>query len=114
MGVMVSYYGGGPDWAMIGARRRAEHEASSARSDAGRWRERAEALAALVYEMADRTSPAHTAGDCPCRSCWEGRVAQVFGTGAPHPHGPAPGNDPFWNLVNKVSREADERRRRKA
>lgn len=108
----MSYYGGGPDWAMIGAKRRAEQEASSARSDAGQWRARAEALTARGYEMADRTCPTHSAGDCQCRRCWEQRVSELFGPGAAGRAtagaGPA---DSFWNLVNKVSREAEERRR---
>ncbi|MGA5559221.1 hypothetical protein [Streptomyces lavendulocolor] len=108
----MSYYGGGPDWAMIGAKRRAEEQASRAYSDARQWRERAEALAALVYETADRTHPAHTAGDCQCRGCWERRVAQLFGVGAV-PRSASRGGqaDAFWNLVNKVSREAEERRK---
>ncbi len=108
----MSYYGGGPDWAMIGAKRRAEQDASSARSDAGKWRARAEALAARVYEMADRTCPTHVTGDCQCRRCWERRVSELFGQGVAG--GTAAGArpaDPFWNLVNKVSREAEERRK---
>lgn len=109
----MSYGGGGPDWAMIGAKRRAERDASSARSDAGQWRARAEALATHIYETADRICPTHIAGDCQCRRCWEHRVAKIFGMGAAGRPGPTTGagpTDPFWNLINKISREAEERR----
>lgn len=111
----MSYYGGGgPDWAMIGARRRAEREASAARSGEARWRKRAEALASLVCETADRVCPTHTAGDCQCRKCWESRIGRIFDVGAVPWPGSAAGAGqagPFWDLVNKISREAEERRR---
>lgn len=111
----MSYYGGGgPDWPMIGAMRRAEREASAARSDTARWRERAEELAVLVYEMADRTCPVHTEGDCQCRKCWESRVGRIFGASAvPRPGANAGAGQArqFWDLVNKISREAEARRR---
>ncbi|MFJ9216332.1 hypothetical protein ACIRJL_09375 [Streptomyces sp. NPDC102383] len=108
----MSYYGDGPNWAMIGAKRRAEREASSAHASAGRWKQRAEDLATLVYATAERTCPTHTAGDCQCRACWERRVAAVFGTGMGSGPGRASGADPaaaFWDLVNKVNREAKGR-----
>ncbi len=110
----MSYYGGGPDWAMIGAKRRAEREASAARSDAGQWKSRAEALAFLVYETADRVCPVHTVGECQCRRCWERRVGDIFGTGRAGRSGTAANAESagsFWDLVNKIAREAEERRR---
>ncbi|AUA07963.1 hypothetical protein GTZ89_44515 [Streptomyces sp. SID8382] len=109
----MNYYGGGPDWAMIGARRRAEREASAARSQAGSWKARAEALAALVYETADRRCPTHTGGDCQCRGCWERRVGEIFGTRPRAEARPSPDAGPhagFWDLVNKISQEAEKRR----
>lgn len=109
----MSYYGAGPDWAMIGAKRRAEQQASDARASAGLWQKRAEALATLVCATAERTSPVHTAGDCQCRTCWEGRIAEVFGTDVRRGPRPAPGGaDPaaaYWDLVNKINRQAKER-----
>lgn len=111
----MSYYGDGPNWAMIGAKRRAEREASNARASAGHWQQRAEDLAALVYATAERTCPTHIVGDCQCRACWERRVAEVFGTGVGSGPGPTSGAEPaaaFWDLVNKVNREAKERGKR--
>ncbi|MFD5123634.1 hypothetical protein [Streptomyces sp. NPDC058385] len=108
----MSYYSDGPNWAMIGAKRRAEREASAAQASAGQWKQRAEALAALIYTTAERTCPAHTVGDCQCRACWERRVAEIFGTGVRSGPRPASGTDPaaaFWDLVNKVNREAKGR-----
>ena len=103
------YGSGGPDWKMIGAMRRAERQASAARSDTGVWRERAEALASLIYETADRVCPSHTAGACQCRRCWERRVDEIFSTDGARE--PGPKMDPFWSLINKISCEAEERRK---
>lgn len=108
----VSYHGDGPDWAMIGAKRRAEREANEAQSHPSLWRRRAETLAALVFETADQVCPSHRAGQCQCRRCWEQRVADIFGTSATDTARatPAGSADPFWILINKISREAAERR----
>ncbi len=80
----MSYgYSGGPNWPMIQAKRRAEQEASSARSEisanrasAERWKAAFEALSGHVRTAAGRSGMAHREGDrCGCPACWEKVIA---------------------------------------
>ncbi|MEV5513874.1 hypothetical protein AB0L50_13235 [Streptomyces flaveolus] len=82
----MSYgYGGGPDWPMIQARRRAEREADSTRGEAaghraaaGRWEAAFEALAGQVRKAVGRTGAEHRdSGQCGCSSCWEALIDRL-------------------------------------
>ncbi|MFE9046214.1 hypothetical protein ACFYOG_35675 [Streptomyces sp. NPDC007818] len=80
----MSYgYGGGPNWPMIQARRRAEEDAARARSaaaagraTAGRWQEAFETLAGAVRAAAERGGAEHREGGrCGCVACWDAVIA---------------------------------------
>ncbi|WCN05136.1 hypothetical protein [Streptomyces sp. M92] len=82
----MSYgYGGGPDWPMIQARRRAEQEANSARGEAvghraaaGRWEAAFETLADQVRKAVERIGAEHRdGGQCGCPSCWEALIDRL-------------------------------------
>lgn len=82
----MSYgYGGGPNWPMIQARRRAEQEASSARGQAAghkatadRWKTAFEALASQVRAAVGQTGAEHRdGGRCGCSSCWDALIARL-------------------------------------
>lgn len=78
-------YGGGPDWPMIQARRRAEQEANSARAEtaghrasADRWEAAFEALARRIRSAVGRTGTEHReGGQCGCASCWDPLIARL-------------------------------------
>ncbi|MET8014851.1 hypothetical protein ABZU86_34830 [Streptomyces sp. NPDC005271] len=82
----MSYgYGGGPDWPMIQARRRAEQEASSARREVAahrastaRWKTAFEALADQVRAAVGRADVEHGPdSQCSCPSCWEAVITRL-------------------------------------
>ncbi|WP_432057937.1 hypothetical protein [Streptomyces sp. bgisy022] len=82
----MSYgYGGGPDWPMIQARRRAEEAARSAagqavahQASADRWKAAFEALAGQVQAAVGRSGAEHRdGGRCGCPSCWEALITRL-------------------------------------
>lgn len=112
----MSYgYGGGPNWPMIQARRRAESAANSARAEsaaqrasAQSWKTAFESLADKVRAAVVRADAEHrTEGACGCPSCWEQvitRLAQQAGNGA----GPVGGAGPGFDLGDLFGRRTGQ------
>ncbi|ADI03123.1 hypothetical protein SBI_00002 [Streptomyces bingchenggensis BCW-1] len=84
----MSYeYGGGPDWPIIRARRRAEEEASSARREdaahkasAARWKTAFEVPADQVRAAVVQAGVEHRPdGKCGRPSCWDAVITRLAG-----------------------------------